>query len=89
MALFRENTLTEIDGNKQLSYVDYNFHDTGLPRSNALEFVYDNGLAFTVRPSGTEPKLKIYTFTCGISAKDAIDKNEKLSEILRSIIKNG
>ncbi|MBE6662066.1 MAG: phospho-sugar mutase [Ruminococcaceae bacterium] len=31
-----------------------------LPKSNVLKFVYDGGLGIIARPSGTEPKLKIY-----------------------------
>ena len=39
--------------------VDYDRDETGLPRSNVLRFVFSGGEA-VVRPSGTEPKLKIY-----------------------------
>lgn len=39
--------------------VDYDRDSTGLPRSNVLRFILANGEA-VVRPSGTEPKLKIY-----------------------------
>ena len=34
--------------------------DAGLPRSNVLRFVFGEDLTVTVRPSGTEPKLKLY-----------------------------
>ena len=33
---------------------------TGLPSSNVMRFCYEGGVTITVRPSGTEPKLKIY-----------------------------
>ena len=39
--------------------IDYDRDETGLPRSNVLRFILDGGEA-VVRPSGTEPKLKIY-----------------------------
>ena len=39
--------------------IDYDRDETGLPRSNVLRFVLDGG-EVVVRPSGTEPKLKIY-----------------------------
>ncbi len=33
---------------------------SGLPKSNVLYFVLDNGTWFCIRPSGTEPKIKVY-----------------------------
>lgn len=38
---------------------------TGLPKENIMEFVYGDDTSFVVRPSGTEPKLKIYLFARG------------------------
>ena len=40
--------------------VDYLNDDTGIPKSNVLKFNIDNGGQIVARPSGTEPKLKIY-----------------------------
>ena len=34
-----------------------------LPKSNVLKYIYDNGDTLTIRPSGTEPKIKIYVFS--------------------------
>ena len=42
------------------STVDYLNDDTGIPKSNVLKFNIDNGGQIVARPSGTEPKLKIY-----------------------------
>lgn len=36
--------------------------DTGLPKSNVLEYTFDDGTKFLMRPSGTEPKMKVYFF---------------------------
>ena len=33
---------------------------TGLPQSNVLKFTYENGSTIFIRPSGTEPKMKVY-----------------------------
>jgi phosphoglucomutase len=38
---------------------------TNLPKENIMEFVYGDNTSFVVRPSGTEPKLKIYLFARG------------------------
>ena len=37
----------------------------GLPRSNVLRFLLAGGMEATARPSGTEPKLKIYLTAVG------------------------
>ena len=48
----------EIRG-KKVEFKDYSLGINGLPKSNVLSFTGDN-IKVTVRPSGTEPKLKIY-----------------------------
>ncbi len=71
MTSLRENPPQEILGHKLLQVNDYLTSEsvsleTGakekidLPKSNVLKFVYDGGLGIIARPSGTEPKLKIY-----------------------------
>ena len=56
----------DMDGNKEI---------ITLPKSNVLKFTFTNGLGIVARPSGTEPKLKIY-YT--IKA----DSDEKANEIV-------
>ena len=41
---------------------DYSFGLNGLPKANVLEFCLHGGAKAIVRPSGTEPKLKLYLF---------------------------
>jgi phosphoglucomutase len=45
-----------------------------LPKSNVLKFVLEDGSWFVVRPSGTEPKMKIYLSAKGSSIEDASEK---------------
>lgn len=45
-----------------------------LPKSNVLKFVLEDNSWFVVRPSGTEPKMKIYLAVRGISLKDSENK---------------
>ena len=47
---------------RSASRIDYLKDETGLPRSDVLEFNLADGRKFLVRPSGTEPKLKAYFF---------------------------
>ncbi len=44
-----------------------------LPSSNVIEFKLDNGCSFIVRPSGTEPKIKIYLSTVGSTKEESIE----------------
>ncbi len=51
----------EIAGLQVVSRTDYLKEETGLPKSDVLKFVLEGGgCTLTVRPSGTEPKLKVY-----------------------------
>ena len=61
MALLRKSPLEAIAGTKVEKTEDFNRpEETGLPKSNVLRFTLSDGAWVTVRPSGTEPKLKLY-----------------------------
>lgn len=51
---------TEIGGKRIVKKTDYINGVNGLPKSNVIKFTFDDESTMTVRPSGTEPKLKIY-----------------------------
>lgn len=55
--------------------LDYDKDGTGLPRSNVLRYILSHGEA-VVRPSGTEPKLKVYL----TAAKDTAEASDALIE---------
>ncbi len=44
----------------QITYADNQTEPTGLPRSNVLFYTLENGDSVVIRPSGTEPKIKLY-----------------------------
>ena len=56
--------------------VDYQNDDTGLPKADVLEYQLENGAKLMVRPSGTEPKIKVYLSAVADSeaAADAINE---------------
>lgn len=61
MASLRTSTFGEIGGLAVLEKTDYkDTEKTGLPSSNVISFKLDGGNGVVVRPSGTEPKIKIY-----------------------------
>ena len=57
-----------------------------LPKSNVLKYNFNEGSWFVLRPSGTEPKLKIYFATVGKDKAEAINKNQKLKQEIMKLI---
>jgi phosphoglucomutase len=89
MRKFRENPLTEIYGSKVVVINDY-LHSTSyhtqkettklleLPKSDVLIFKTQDGTTVSIRPSGTEPKLKFYvSVQSKLPATEMYDKIEK------------
>ena len=74
MVDFRSNPPKELAGSKVVKVVDYNEPEkTGLPKSNVLQFFSEDGCKVTVRPSGTEPKIKFYVAAKGADADAKAD----------------
>ncbi len=57
-----------------------------LPKSNVLKFVFDKNSWYALRPSGTEPKLKIYYSVTGTSRDAAEEKMEILKKAVNEIV---
>lgn len=75
MAEYRANPPKELAGSKVIKVIDYTFPEkTGLPYSNVLQFFSKDGCKVTVRPSGTEPKIKYYFATHGDNAKAKVEE---------------
>lgn len=66
----RMNRPYELSGFKVTSSTDYYTENTGLPRSNVIKLCFAEGSA-VMRPSGTEPKLKIYLTANSDSAEES------------------
>jgi phosphoglucomutase len=62
---------------------------TGLPKENIMKFVYDDNTSFVVRPSGTEPKLKIYLFASGEEVDIVEAQIEQFEALVRKYIEKG
>lgn len=79
MESLRKNPPAQLDGEEVVEVLDYeNTAATGLPASNVLRLTLADGRYAMARPSGTEPKLKLYT---GAKAPTAEALSEKLSGI--------
>ncbi len=57
-----------------------------LPSSNVIKYYLNDNMWFVLRPSGTEPKLKVYYGVKGKTQKDADDKLELLSKEVLEIV---
>ena len=83
----RKNPLTEVAGIKVASVTDYTKpEETGLPSANVLIYKLEDGETVIVRPSGTEPKIKIYYTTLGKDLEEAQAKKDKFAEALKPIM---
>jgi len=87
----------EVDGVKIKTKFDYKLSketdlvnntekEIHLPTSNVLKFVLSDGSWFVVRPSGTEPKMKVYLSVVGDSLEDADLKLNKFKTVVMSLI---
>ena len=50
-----------------------------------LYFELADGSSFIVRPSGTEPKIKIYLLVCGDSKEQCAERIEKYTEFAETL----
>ena len=60
---------------------------TGLPKSNVLYYGLEDDSWCCIRPSGTEPKIKLYMGVKGSSEEDAIQKLDELKNAMVAIVK--
>ena len=88
MEYFRKNKIDTF-GNISVSDIkDYKNHDIPdtegskyiLPKSNVIQFFLTDGSKITLRPSGTEPKIKFYFSTKGKNKKEVEEKIKLLKD---------
>ena len=94
MKEIRENPITQIGDKKLIMTMDYlngeikdlekgTVEETHMPKSNVLKYKFDDGSWYAIRPSGTEPKIKIYIYSTGKSENHS---NENISLIEKKIM---
>ncbi len=92
----REDVPTEIAGIKVAKAADYKtgvvtFADgktepTGLPSSNVLFYTLENGDSVVIRPSGTEPKIKLYYLVSDKDKQTAENKMESYKAAFEKLL---
>ncbi|WP_042347164.1 phospho-sugar mutase [Bacillus massiliigorillae] len=97
MSNLRENVLTSIATIPVTKVRDYKTgkvtnistseeSSTGLPIADVLFYELEDGSSFIVRPSGTEPKLKLYIMVKADSHEEALKKKEELVTYGKSLV---
>lgn len=82
----RKNTPSSFADTEVISVTDYEKDNTGLPKSNVLLFKLSDGTKIVMRPSGTEPKLKIYIESKANDIKAAEISLEKMCSFCTDMI---
>ena len=83
----RKQPITELAGIAVVKTQDFEkAEETGLPAANILTYALADGSTVIVRPSGTEPKIKIYFTTKGADLAQAEAKKERLAEACKPIL---
>lgn len=80
MTAFREDPIRELNGAPLEQIYDFQKEAYGIGHSNVLKYHYADGSWYAVRPSGTEPKIKFYMYSCGKTAEEAIRALEHMEK---------
>ena len=96
MAQLRREPLQEIAGTKVVRMRDYQdgsvyvmglgkMDKTPISGSNVLYFELDDGCSFIVRPSGTEPKIKVYILGVGATRSECDERVQRYAQFAETL----
>ena len=83
MQYFRQNESDKFGDHRVERRIDY-MHEEGFPSADVMEYDFDDGSRLIIRPSGTEAKLKVYSFeTCDFSGveREVVRIIERFKEV--------
>lgn len=97
MNSLRENAPESFADKKVVKIADYKeskiidnmigeISEISLPKSNVLSYSLEDNSKVIVRPSGTEPKIKVYITACGESRKESEEKTELISLYAKKLL---
>ena len=93
MKEYRKDYLKTIGSAKLTKFIDYEAEKSydiasgkeepsGIEKSNVLKFYFDDGSWYAVRPSGTEPKIKIYMYSKGETLELGEQKLVEMKDVI-------
>ncbi|WP_420218448.1 phospho-sugar mutase [Paenibacillus elgii] len=88
MSDWRSAPPEELNGLRIVKVEDFSQGLYGLPSENVLKYTLEDDSWFCLRPSGTEPKIKVYFAVRGTSAQAASEAIEQLVQIVMSRVDN-
>ena len=86
MVYFRNTGKELFDGINEI--IDYKDGILDLPKENVLKYIWDDGSWMAVRPSGTEPKIKVYYSIVDENRDNAKARLETIRKTIKSIIED-
>lgn len=86
MTEWRTSAPEEVAGIKVQEVLDYSTGIDDLPKENVLKFILEDGSWFCLRPSGTEPKIKVYFAVQGENNEDAHTRIQRLVDAVMARI---
>ncbi|MCY6371420.1 phospho-sugar mutase [Clostridium ganghwense] len=84
METYRKDFPKQIGNLKMSRYIDYLKGYEDISPSNVLKFYLADGSWYAIRPSGTEPKIKVYIYTKG----NTLEESNKNLEVIEEIVIN-
>lgn len=83
MEEWRSHSPSNVCGKKITTMLDYTEGIDGLPKENVLKYLLEDGSWFCLRPSGTEPKIKVYF---AVKANSAEESERLLAELRQEVM---
>ncbi len=83
MEEFRNRPMETAGDLKVVKIIDYSKPGTGLPLSDVLKYYFNDRSWAALRPSGTEPKIKLYMSTKGVTEEESLGKLAVIEEKAR------
>ena len=85
MVYFRDKGTDLFEGLEEV--IDYSKGIADLPKENVLKFIWKNGSWMAVRPSGTEPKIKVYYSVQADTREESKARLAQYKSVIDAVIK--
>lgn len=84
MVDIRNNPVLEIEDMKLEKTIDYLKDETDAGVSDVLKYYLDDGSWYAIRPSGTEPKIKLYIYSKAKTREESQEKVNLIEKVVRN-----